>query len=161
MSKVYGLDELLVRLEPQRERGIRVVFTNGCFDLLHVGHLRTLQWAREQGDLLVVGVNSDASVTRLKGTGRPLVGERDRAELLAGFECVDYVVVFSEDTPVEVLRRLRPEVHVKGGDYVIEEMPESSLVRSYGGEIRLTPLIEGRSTTRLEQQIREASRHRQ
>lgn len=161
MSKVLALSQLLPVLKPLREAGKRVVFTNGCFDLLHVGHLRTLQWAQQQGDVLVVGVNSDASVRRLKGSGRPLVGQQDRAELLAGFACVDYVVIFSEDTPIEVLEQLRPDVHVKGGDYVIEDMPESSLVRSYGGEIRLTPLIEGRSTTRLEQQIREASHHRQ
>jgi len=161
MSKVCLLADLIRILQPRRAAGQRVVFTNGCFDLLHVGHLRTLQWARSQGDVLVVGVNSDTSVARLKGAHRPLVGEQDRAELLAGFECVDFVVVFSEDTPTAVLQQLRPEVHVKGGDYVIEEMPETAVVRAYGGEIRLTPLVEGRSTTTLEQQIREATHRRQ
>lgn len=151
MSKVVPLRELLPRLPP----GQRVVFTNGCFDLLHVGHLRTLQWARAQGDLLVVGVNSDRSVRALKGPSRPLTPEDERAELLAGFECVDYVVIFDEDTPEALLAQLRPAVHVKGGDYRPEDLPEAELVRSYGGEVRVTPLIAGRSTSLLEAQIRE------
>lgn len=124
-----------------------VVFTNGCFDVLHVGHLRTLISARKEGDVLVVGLNSDASVRRLKGEERPINGENDRAELLAGIECVDMVVIFAEDTPVELISKLRPDVHVKGGDYNIEDMPETAIMRSIGGKIVLTRTIPGRSTT--------------
>lgn len=149
LTKVLELDELLEALRLPRQNGLRVVFTNGCFDLLHVGHLRTLQWARRQGDLLVVGLNSDASVRQLKGEGRPLTTELERAELLAGFSCVDYVVIFPESTPLDLLARVRPDVHVKGGDYRLEDLPETALVRGYGGEVLLTPLIEGRSTTSL------------
>ena len=132
----------------------RVVFTNGCFDLLHVGHLRTLTTARQQGDLLVVGVNSDRSVAALKGPERPLTPQRERAELLAGLECVDLVVVFDEDTPLELLDLLRPDVHVKGGDYREEDLPEAPLVRSWGGRIVLTGVVPGRSTTLLADRMR-------
>jgi D-glycero-beta-D-manno-heptose 1-phosphate adenylyltransferase len=151
MTKIVSVEQL-----PKDLQSRRVVFTNGCFDLLHVGHLRTLQWAREQGDVLVVGVNSDASVRRLKGSGRPLTPAAERAELLAGFACVDYVILFEEDTPEALLRRLRPAVHVKGGDYRPDDLPEAELVRSFGGEVRVTPLTPGRSTSRLEEMLREA-----
>ena len=161
MPKVVSLDQLLPNLQAARERGQQVVFTNGCFDLLHVGHLRTLEWARAQGDLLVVGLNSDVSVRRLKGERRPITGQQDRAELLAGFSCVDYVVIFAEETPLALLERIRPEVHVKGGDYRPEDLPESPLVQSYGGKVLVTPLIEGRSTTRLEGFLDEDPDHRQ
>lgn len=148
MGEVIQVEALLPRLS-----GKRVVFTNGCFDLLHVGHLRTLQWARGQGDVLVVGLNSDASVRALKGPQRPLVNQNDRAELLAGFACVDYVVIFPEADPIRLLAQLRPAVHVKGGDYRPDDLPEASLVRSWGGEVLVTPLIEGRSTTSMQQKI--------
>lgn len=148
MGEVIGVEDLLPRLS-----GKRVVFTNGCFDLLHVGHLRTLQWARQQGELLVVGLNSDASVRGLKGPQRPLVNQADRAEMLAGFACVDYVVIFEESDPIRLLSQIRPAVHVKGGDYRAEDLPEASLVRSWGGEVLVTPLIEGRSTTNMQQKI--------
>ncbi len=148
--KVLSLEQLL-----QVPRKGRWVFTNGCFDLLHVGHLRTLQWARSQGDALVVGVNSDASVRSLgKGPTRPLVPQEERAEMLAGLTCVDYVVIFEEPTPLPLLERLRPEVHVKGGDYRLEDLPESPLVLGYGGQVLITPLVPGRSTTTLEALLR-------
>lgn len=131
----------------------RVVFTNGCFDLLHVGHLRTLMTARREGDLLVVGVNSDRSVQALKGPERPLTAERERAELLAGLECVDLVVLFDEDTPLELLDLLRPDVHVKGGDYREDDLPEAPLVRSWGGRVVLTGVVPDRSTTRLAERL--------
>lgn len=157
MGEVVDRHQLLAALKAARADGRRVVFTNGCFDLLHVGHLRTLRWARQQGDLLVVGLNSDASVRRLKGPRRPLTSERDRAELLAGFACVDYVAIFEEDTPLALLELVRPEVHVKGGDYHPDQLPEAPLVRSWGGKVLVTPLIEGRSTTRLESRLDEDS----
>lgn len=156
MGKVVTVEQLLPELD-----GRRVVFTNGCFDLLHVGHLRTLQWARAQGELLVLGLNSDASVRQLKGPGRPITGEQDRAELLAGFACVDYVVIFEEADPMRLLDQIRPAVHVKGGDYRAEDLPEAQLVQSWGGQVLVTPLIEGRSTTKIEAQLRETSHHRQ
>jgi len=156
MGKVISLAELLPQLV-----GRKVVFTNGCFDLLHVGHLRTLQWARAQGEVLVLGLNSDASVRLLKGPNRPITGEQDRAELLAGFACVDYVVIFAEQTPMALLEAIRPAVHVKGGDYRPEDLPEAALVKSWGGEVLVTPLIEGRSTTKIEAQLREAPHHGQ
>jgi D-beta-D-heptose 7-phosphate kinase/D-beta-D-heptose 1-phosphate adenosyltransferase len=155
-SKILERSALQERLAEMRaeEAGLKVVFTNGCFDLLHVGHLRTLQRARALGDVLVVGVNSDASVARLKGPGRPLNPQQDRAELLAGLACVDYVVIFEEDTPEATLAALRPDVHVKGGDYREEDLPESDLVRSWGGQVVLAELVPGRSTSALVEQIR-------
>lgn len=154
MTKVVTHDQIRGQLQ-----GRRVVFTNGCFDLLHVGHLRTLEWARRQGELLVVGINSDASVRRLKGPGRPFTPADERAELLAGFACVDFVMIFEEDTPEALLAAIRPAVHVKGGDYNADELPEAALVRSFGGEVRVTPLVDGRSTSRLERMLRDAPPH--
>ncbi len=155
MGRVVTLEQLLPALSG------RVVFTNGCFDLLHVGHLRTLEWARQQGQVLVVGLNSDASVRQLKGPSRPITGQQDRAELLAGFACVDFVVIFEEADPTRLLAQIRPAIHVKGGDYRAEDLPEAQLVKSWGGEVLVTPLIEGRSTTNIESQLRETPHHRQ
>jgi D-beta-D-heptose 7-phosphate kinase / D-beta-D-heptose 1-phosphate adenosyltransferase len=139
-----------------RARGGTVVATGGCFDLLHPGHVHTLQAARALGDCLVVCLNSDASVARLKGPGRPVVGEADRAAVLAALGCVDAVAVFDQDTPVELLRRLRPDVWVKGGDYAATELPEAKVLASWGGRAVILPFVEGRSTTRL---IEEAALH--
>lgn len=149
--KILSLDDACDRVQRWRQGTPpkRVVFTNGCFDLLHVGHLRTLLAARKEGDVLVVGVNSDASVRRLKGEQRPLNPERERATLLAAMECVDAVVIFEEDTPLRVIEALKPDVHVKGGDYREEDLPEASVIRSYGGEIVLAKLVPGHSTTEL------------
>ncbi|MDT7729224.1 MAG: D-beta-D-heptose 7-phosphate kinase / D-beta-D-heptose 1-phosphate adenosyltransferase [Actinomycetota bacterium] len=132
-----------------RERGGRLVATGGCFDLLHPGHLSLLREARALGDALVVCLNSDSSVRRLKGPSRPIVGERDRARLLAELSSVDAVAVFEEDFPISVLGRLRPDVWVKGGDYRIAELPETPVVRQHGGEIVLIPTVHGYSTTKL------------
>lgn len=132
-----------------RAAGGRVVATGGCFDLLHAGHVALLQAARKAGDCLVVCVNSDASVRRGKGPGRPLVAEADRTRVLHALECVDAVLVFDEDTPARVLRSLRPDVWAKGGDYVRAELPEADLVESWGGQVLLVPYLDGRSTTAL------------
>jgi rfaE bifunctional protein nucleotidyltransferase chain/domain len=147
------LSSLGIRL---RSEGKRVVFTNGCFDVLHVGHLRYLQDARELGDVLVVGVNTDAGVRRLKGPERPIVPEAERVEMLAGLRCVDYVTLFDEPLPNETLAALRPHVHAKGGDYEVETLPETPLVRSLGGEVMILPLVPGRSTTDIVRRIRES-----
>jgi D-beta-D-heptose 7-phosphate kinase/D-beta-D-heptose 1-phosphate adenosyltransferase len=126
-----------------------VVFTNGCFDILHRGHVDLLRAARDEGDLLVVGVNSDASVRRLKGEGRPLVPAGDRTAVLAALESVDLVVVFDEDTPAALIRELRPDVLVKGADYREDEVVGGKDVAAWGGRVRLVPLTEGRSTSGL------------
>jgi D-beta-D-heptose 7-phosphate kinase / D-beta-D-heptose 1-phosphate adenosyltransferase len=132
-----------------RATGGTVVATGGCFDLLHAGHVATLEAARALGDCLVVCLNSDASVRRLKGPARPLVPQADRARVLAALECVDEVVVFDEDTPVEVIRRVRPDVWAKGGDYAGADLPEAGLLREWGGQAVVLPYLSGRSTTSL------------
>lgn len=128
----------------------KLVFTNGVFDILHVGHVRYLAEARALGDLLVVGLNSDASVQLLgKGPGRPINPTEDRAEVLLALRSVDGVVPFDDATPERLIRALRPEIHVKGGDYRIEDLPEAAAVHEYGGEVRILPFVEGRSTTAI------------
>lgn len=132
----------------------KVVFTNGCFDILHVGHKRYLEEARKLGDLLIVGVNSDASVRRLKGPERPINSERDRVELLTALDCVDYVIVFEDDTPQTLIERIKPDVLVKGGDYRPEEVVGKETVEAKGGKVVIIPLVKGKSTTALIQKIR-------
>jgi len=132
-----------------RAEGGTVVATGGCFDLLHAGHVRALQAARALGDCLIVCLNADASVRRLKGPDRPLVGERDRAAVLSGLGCVDAVAVFAEDDPSAVLRDLRPHLWVKGGDYAASELPEASVLAEWGGRALTVPYLAGRSTSAL------------
>ena len=145
---------LAARADALRACGKRVVFTNGVFDILHVGHVRYLQAARTLGDALLVGINADASVRRLKGPTRPLNPEDERAEVIASLACVDGVCLFAEDTPEEMIRAVRPNIHAKGGDYDgPDALPETPLVRSLGGEVIILPLVPGRSTTRLVQRI--------
>ena len=156
-SKIQSLPALLAVREGLRAAGRQVVFTNGHFELLHPGHVRYLQQARSLGDCLVVGLNDDAATRRLKGPGRPLLSEEARAEVLAALACVDYVVVFGEDTAEQLVRALRPEVYVKGGDYAPEAggkpLPEAAIVRAYGGRVALVPLVSGYSTTALIREI--------
>jgi D-beta-D-heptose 7-phosphate kinase/D-beta-D-heptose 1-phosphate adenosyltransferase len=137
-----------------RRAGETVVFTNGCFDLLHLGHVRSLERARRQGDRLLVAVNSDASVRRQKGRGRPIVPARQRAEVIAALECVDWVVVFGEDTPLALIRSLRPDVLAKGGDWRLEEIVGRAEVQSWGGRVVRIPVVQGSRTTALVQRIR-------
>lgn len=133
----------------QLRRGRRLVFTNGVFDILHAGHVQILSQCRELGDLLIVGVNSDDSVRRLgKGPERPIHTVADRIIVLEGLRAVDAAVVFEEDTPSELISILKPEIHVKGGDYVAADLPETAVVESYGGKVVILSLLEGRSTTR-------------
>jgi rfaE bifunctional protein nucleotidyltransferase chain/domain len=139
-----------------RARGGTVVATSGCFDLLHAGHVSALRAARALGDHLVVCLNSDASIRRLKGPGRPLVDERDRAALLRSLECVDGVVVFDEERPVRALEELRPDIFVKGGDYGSATLPETAVLARWGGQAVIVPYLEGRSTTRLVEEVRRA-----
>jgi rfaE bifunctional protein nucleotidyltransferase chain/domain len=137
-----------------RERGGTVVATGGCFDLLHAGHLATLQAARQLGDCLVVLLNSDSSVRRLKGPDRPLQPQADRVAVLRGLSCVDAVEVFDEETPVRALARLRPHVFAKGGDYTHAELPEEAVLDGWGGQAVVLPYLPGRSTTRLLEEVR-------
>lgn len=153
--KVVDLDELSSRCEKLRSSGQKIVATNGCFDLLHMGHVRYLQAARALGDALIVGVNGDRSVHELKGPGRPLMTEQDRAEILAALECVDLVTVFPEVRATRFLSAVRPAVYVKGGDYTAETLDpqEGATLKDVGAAIRLIPFEKGYSTSGLIEQI--------
>lgn len=151
--RILSRDTLLVRFGWPRDR--TVVFTNGCFDLLHPGHVEYLAQARALGDALVVGLNSDASVRRLNGAGRPLVPEAGRAAMLAGLRSVDAVTLFDEDTPLELIRALLPDVLVKGGDYDLDGIVGRDAVEKAGGDVRVLPFVEGYSTTDILTRLRE------
>lgn len=153
-EKVYSGAEFDRLLASWRARGTRIAFTNGCFDVLHAGHLSLLRDAASAADVLVVGINDDASVARLKGEGRPLVPAPERAALVAALDCVDAVVLFGEDTPLRLVERIRPDVLVKGADYALGEVVGRDVVEASGGEVLLSPLVPGRSTTRIFEEIR-------
>ncbi len=135
--------------ENLRRQNKKIVFTNGCFDILHVGHVRYLTAAKNFGDVLIVGLNTDASVKKLKGDSRPINNEKDRAEVLLGLKAVDYVVFFGERTAENLIAEVKPDVYVKGGDYTIDKIPEAKIVQSYGGRIELVDFVAGHSTTNL------------
>lgn len=156
-SKVFTLEEAIVRFGREKRNGKRVVFTNGCFDLLHPGHIRGFEQARALGDVLIVGLNSDSSVRQLKGPTRPVIPERERAEILAALESVDAVVIFDELTPREVISRLLPDVLVKGGDWPGDQIVGREEVEAAGGRVVSIPLVPGYSTTAILQKIREVS----
>ena len=151
---VLGLEQLLLAIEDARAHGEKVVFTNGCFDILHAGHVTYLEQARAQGDRLIVAINDDASVTRLKGPGRPINSVDRRMAVLAGLGAVDWVTSFSEDTPERLLEQVKPDVLVKGGDYGIDQVVGAELVTAYGGEVRVLGLVENSSTTAIVEKIR-------
>jgi rfaE bifunctional protein nucleotidyltransferase chain/domain len=160
-TKLCGWAELLTRRAGWRAAGQTVVWTNGCFDLLHAGHVKSLLAARSLGDVLVVGLNSDASVRQLKGPGRPVMREEERAEILAALACVDAVVIFNELTPERSLEQLKPEIHCKGADYGAaggKPVPEAKVVEAYGGRVEFLPMLEGLSTTDIVEQIRKGMR---
>jgi D-beta-D-heptose 7-phosphate kinase / D-beta-D-heptose 1-phosphate adenosyltransferase len=150
----FDLDELVARIEGYRAAGRCVVFTNGCFDILHPGHVTFLNQARALGDVLIVGVNTDASISRLKGQGRPINTLDDRVQVLAALSCVDHIIALEDDTPHALISALRPDVFAKGGNYSRAELPEAELVEELGGRVQLLPYIEERSTTRLIERIR-------
>ncbi|WP_373998208.1 D-glycero-beta-D-manno-heptose 1-phosphate adenylyltransferase [Bdellovibrio bacteriovorus] len=149
MGQVRKFDDIENSLAPLRSQGKKVVFTNGCFDLLHVGHVRYLQEAKALGDVLVVGVNSDASVKKLKGPTRPVQIENDRAEILAALGAVDFTVIFTEETPENLIHKVRPDILVKGGDWSIESIVGAPFVMSYGGKVMSLQFVDGKSTTKL------------
>lgn len=148
-TRILERQELARISQELRAAGKIIVTTNGCFDILHVGHVRVLNAARELGDVLIVGLNSDESVRRLKGPDRPVNSETDRAEVLSNLRCVDYVTIFHEDTADEFLKSVRPHIYTKGGDYVPSTLPEYPTVTSMGGEVRLLELVPGKSTTSI------------
>ena len=154
-KKLFELQDLLEELDVLKGQGKKIVFTNGCFDLVHAGHVHCLKQARSFGDVLVIGLNSDSSVSRLKGQGRPIFEQQDRACILGAFEFVDYLVSFDEDTPEKLIESVKPDVLVKGSDYTIEGIVGAEFVASYGGEVRRCELIEGRSTSELIKRIKE------
>lgn len=157
-KKFVPREKLAAVVAKLRKNGKRIVTTNGCFDLLHIGHLKCLQEARAFGDVLIVAVNSDKSVRKLKGAGRPIVGEKDRIAMLAALSCVDYVTIFAEGTPLAVLKDIKPDVHVKTG-YRLEDLPEAPVVRAHGGRVVALPRPgDGASTTNIIQKIRGENR---
>jgi rfaE bifunctional protein nucleotidyltransferase chain/domain len=159
MSKILSQSALKRRLVNLRRSGKRIVFTNGCFDLVHPGHVRYLRAARGLGDVLVVALNSDDSVRRLKGAERPLVPEHDRCEVVAALEMVDYVTTFSEDTPYRLIKNLQPDVLVKGGDWQPEEIVGADVVRARGGTVRSLAYASGYSTTALMKKLERMKDH--
>ena len=148
-AKILSADALAEAVARRQAAGERIVFTNGVFDLLHVGHARYLAEARALGDALIVAVNTDFSVRRLKGPLRPIVPEEERMELLAALSVVDYVIPFGTPTPVPLLTQIRPAIYVKGGDYRIADLPEASIVEGYGGHVQILSLVAGRSSTNI------------
>jgi D-beta-D-heptose 7-phosphate kinase/D-beta-D-heptose 1-phosphate adenosyltransferase len=151
---VLTLEEIILRFGPGKRNGKRVVFTNGCYDLLHPGHIQLLEKARSLGDILLVGINSDQSVRTLKGQGRPVIPEKERAEILANFECVDAVVVFDELTPQKTIATLLPDLLVKGGDWPGNQIVGREEVEAAGGKVVLIDVVEGYSTTEILNKIR-------
>jgi rfaE bifunctional protein nucleotidyltransferase chain/domain len=149
MGQVSKFEKIASDLAFLKSQNKKIVFTNGCFDLLHVGHVRYLQEAKKLGDVLVIGVNSDASVKRLKGPTRPVQVEADRAEILAALGCVDYTVIFTEDTPENLIHSVKPDILVKGGDWKIEQIVGSDFVIANGGKVMSLQFVDGKSTTKL------------
>ncbi len=152
--KICDIEELKRRLAQWRVKSDRIVFTNGCFDILHVGHLHTLKESIQLGDKLIVGLNSDASVNRLKGKERPVVNQLDRSEMLAALEMVDAVIIFEDDTPEELIQMIKPDVLCKGGDWSIENIVGGDFVKSYGGQVVSIPFIQECSSSSLINKIK-------
>ena len=153
LSKVKTVSALSAKLNSLKSRGSKVVFTNGCFDILHVGHVDYLEKAKRQGNILVVGLNSDSSVKKIKGSARPINRQRDRARVLAALSCVDYITIFSEDTPERLIKKLKPDIIVKGGDWKKKDIVGGSFVESLGGKVVTIPFVPGYSTTSLIKKI--------
>ncbi len=151
LVKKENLAELLKKLKAQNKK---IVMTNGCFDILHAGHVRYLKESKKYGDVLILGLNSDKSVRALKGETRPINGEMDRAEVLSGLEAVNYIVLFDEISPLNLLEEIKPDIYTKGADYTVETLPEAKTVMKNGGEIKFIDLVEGRSTTKIIDKIK-------
>lgn len=148
-EKIKQRDELIKIVSILKNQGKRIVFTNGCFDLLHVGHIRYLEKAKELGDILIVGINSDRSARSIKGPMRPILSEGERAEILSGLGCIDYVTIFDEETPYNLISSIIPHILVKGGDWTKETVVGKDIVEKAGGEVIVLPFVEGASTTNI------------
>ncbi|KAA3617412.1 MAG: D-glycero-beta-D-manno-heptose 1-phosphate adenylyltransferase [Calditrichaeota bacterium] len=153
MNTIVTIDNIKKVIAELRKKGLTIAFTNGCFDLLHRGHVYYLEKAKQKADILVLGLNSDSSVQRLKGADRPLVKEEDRAFVLSRLESVDVVCLFAEDTPIEIIKIVKPDFLIKGGDYSIDQIIGHEFVQKNGGKVLTIPLVEGKSTTKLIDQI--------
>ena len=149
MGKILKQEEILKTIEKLKNENKTIVFTNGCFDILHVGHVRYLKESAKYGDILIVGLNSDSSVKKLKGENRPINNENDRAEILSALYFVDYIVIFNENTPENLLDEIKPDIYTKGADYTIETLPEAKTVLKNGGKVEFINLVEGKSTTNI------------
>ena len=156
-KKIKNMEDLKLTIKELKEQGKKIVFTNGCFDILHIGHTRLLNFSKQQGDILILGLNTDASIKRIKGPKRPIVNEKERAEILTELESIDYVVFFDEDTPVNIISELKPDIIVKGGDYNpkdYKKMPEAKIVHDYGGKVKIFNTLEGKATTNIIEKIK-------
>ncbi|HAS16942.1 MAG: glycerol-3-phosphate cytidylyltransferase [Nitrospirae bacterium GWA2_42_11] len=146
---LIALEEFVPVIARLKQDGKRIVFTNGCFDIIHVGHIRYLKSAKELGDILVIGLNSDESVRKIKGDNRPIVSQGERAEILSSIRSVDYVVIFNEPDPYNTIVAIKPDILIKGGDWAIDNIVGRDIVESYGGEVRTIPFVEGFSSSRI------------
>jgi rfaE bifunctional protein nucleotidyltransferase chain/domain len=155
LKKIKSREEIKNISENLKKEGRIVVFTNGCFEILHPGHIEILERAKMLGDILIVGINSDESIKKIKGNKKLILDEWARSRIIASLEAVDYVVIFNEETPEKIISEIKPNIHVKGGDYKIEDLPEAKIVESYGGKIKILPLLEGFSTTNIIKKILE------
>jgi rfaE bifunctional protein nucleotidyltransferase chain/domain len=156
MNKIYSREKLKKKIDALRDKGKKIVFTNGCFDILHVGHTRYLRDAKKQGDILVLGLNSDESVRSLKGEKRPLMPENERADVVASLESVDYVTIFHELTPLGLIEYLKPHVLVKGGDWKGKDVVGRKSMKKWGGRVVIIPEIKGSSTTNIIEKVKQA-----
>lgn len=157
-SKIKSLKQLAKIAASLKSKGKKIVFTNGCFDILHFGHVYYLEQAKKQGDMLIVGLNSDKSIQRIKGKNRPIVCQKDRARVLAGLESVDYIVIFNEDTPLKTISAIKPDVLIKGSDWQKNSIVGAEVVRQYGGKTAVIKLAKGRSTTNIIEKITYAAK---
>ena len=153
MGQIINRKDLISTVEKLKKDNKKIVFTNGCFDILHIGHVRYLKKSASYGDILIIGLNSDSSVKKLKGESRPINNEQDRAELLSELGFVDYVVIFSEDTPEKLLDEIKPDIYTKGADYTLETLPEAKTVLKNNGKVEFINLVEGKSTTNVIKKI--------
>jgi D-beta-D-heptose 7-phosphate kinase/D-beta-D-heptose 1-phosphate adenosyltransferase len=154
MNKILERNDLKDKLEELRKKGKKIAFTNGCFDILHVGHVRYLREAKKTADVLVLALNSDSSVRSIKGEKRPLMNEKERAEILAALECIDFVTIFQELTPLELINYLKPDILIKGGDWPEEKVVGREEIKKWGGRVAIIPEVEGKSTTNIVEKIK-------
>jgi D-glycero-beta-D-manno-heptose 1-phosphate adenylyltransferase len=153
LNKSLSLKEAINKRQQLEKENKKVIFTNGCFDIIHAGHVTYLQQAKDLGDYLILGINSDSSVQKLKGPNRPIVPQNERITVLSALSMIDMIIIFDESTPIALIKNIQPDVHVKGGDYIKEDLPEYPVIKSYGGEVYILPFVPGASTTNIIEKI--------